>query len=62
MDSVRVRRIVFVLEVVCSLAASLGIGLIVGAMSATAGIGAGLLALAAIGFVMTLAWERGHAQ
>jgi hypothetical protein len=52
---------VLIIEVVLALTLSVGVGLIVGAFSASAGIGAGLLAFSAIGFLFVIAWERGNA-
>jgi hypothetical protein len=53
---------VLIIEVVLALTLSVGVGLIVGAFSASAGIGAGLLAFSAIGFLFVIAWERGNAE
>jgi hypothetical protein len=53
---------VLIIEVVLALTLSVGVGLIVGAFSASAGIGAGLLAFSVIGFLFVIAWERGNAE
>lgn len=57
-----VSRIVFVLEVVFGVLLSVGVGLVVGALSHTAGVGAALIACAVIGLAFVLAWERGHVE
>jgi hypothetical protein len=57
-----VKRRVLVVEVVCALVFAVGVGLVVGSVDATAGVGASLLALAVSGFAFVLAWEREHAQ
>ena len=62
MDRMGVKRKVLAAEVVCAVVFAVGVGLVVGAVDATAGVGAGLLALAVSGFAFVLAWEREHAQ
>ncbi len=57
-----VKARVFVLEVVFGVLLSVGVGLLVGAFSPTAGIGAALIACAVIGLAFVLAWERGHVE
>lgn len=57
-----VKARVFVLEVVFGVLLSVGVGLVVGAWSATAGVGAALVACALIGLAFVLAWEREHAE
>lgn len=48
-----------VVEGVLAVMFSTGVGLVVGAVSSTAGIGAGLLALSVIAFFFVVAYERG---
>lgn len=56
----RLALLVFKIEVVCGVTLSAGVGLFVAAFtSLMAGIGAGLVALATIGFLMVIAFQRG---
>lgn len=56
----RLALLVFKIEVVCGVTLSTGVGLFVAAFtSLMAGIGAGLVALATIGFLMVIAFQRG---
>jgi hypothetical protein len=47
------------LELVLFVLLALGAGLVVGSVNATAGVGAGVLVLAACGLVWLIAYEKG---
>lgn len=52
-------RLVDVLEVVFAVLLAVGVGLLVGVWSPVAGVGAGLVTLSLVGFVLVLAYSRG---
>ena len=60
MGNFRVSRAVWVtvVEAVLAVMFSVGVGLMVGALSSSAGIGAGLLAFSVIAFFFVVAFER----
>lgn len=51
--------LVAVLELVLMVLLAVGVGLLVGAWSTVAGVGAGLAVFALVGFVLVIAYEKG---
>jgi hypothetical protein len=51
--------LVAVLELVLMVLLAVGVGLLVGAWSVVAGVGAGLAVFALVGFVLVIAYEKG---
>jgi hypothetical protein len=57
--TVKTTEVIAFIECLLLLTASAGVGLLVGSLDVIAGIGAGLLVGSLLGFVLTLAYERG---
>ncbi len=51
--------LIAVLELVLMVVLAVGVGLLVGAWSVVAGVGAGLAVFALVGFVLVIAYEKG---